>query len=107
MLWVKMSAASQSKGREDPEFKTAKENLDCILLWEIIRKSHLTHTFGIGDPMREINVSEQESRYANLKQGDRELWNGQGYHLLAMPLRCIRCCRLPHKDRKKKCWTLL
>jgi hypothetical protein len=35
------------------------------------------------------------------------LWNGQGYHLLAMPLRCIRCCRLPYKDRKKKCWTLL
>jgi hypothetical protein len=33
--------------------------------------------------------------------------NGQGYHLLAMPLRCIRCCRLPYKDRKKKCWTLL
>jgi Zinc knuckle len=72
MLWVKLSAASQSKVREDPEFKTAKENLDCILLWEIIRKSHLTHTFEIGDPMREINVSEQESRYANLKQGDRE-----------------------------------
>jgi hypothetical protein len=51
MLWVKLSAASQSKVREDPEFKTAKENLDCILLWEIIRKSHHTHTFEIGDPM--------------------------------------------------------
>jgi hypothetical protein len=62
----------QSKVREDPGFKTAKESLDCILLWEITRKSHLTHTFGIGDPMRGINVSEQESRYANLKQGDRE-----------------------------------
>ena len=72
MLWVKMSAASQSKVREDPEFKTAKESLDCILLCEITRKSHLTHTFGIGDPMRDINVSEQESRYANLKQGDCE-----------------------------------
>jgi hypothetical protein len=31
MLWVKMSAASQSKVREDPEFKITKENLDCIL----------------------------------------------------------------------------
>jgi hypothetical protein len=72
MMWVATSAASQSKIREDPEFKEAKENLDCIMLWDITRKSHLTHTFGIGDPMRELNVSEQESRYAALKQGDRE-----------------------------------
>jgi hypothetical protein len=37
----------------------------------------------------------------------RKVWNGQGYHLLAMPLRCIRCCRLPNMDKKKKCWTPL
>ena len=72
MMWVRMSAASQSKVREDVLFKEAKQNLDCISLWDIIRRSHLTHTFGIGDPMRELNVSEQESRYANLKQGERE-----------------------------------
>ena len=72
MMWFRMSAASQSKVRKDPEFMEAKRNLDCILQWEIIQKSHLTHTFGIGDPMGEINVSEQESRYANLKQGERE-----------------------------------
>jgi hypothetical protein len=38
---------------------------------------------------------------------DLNVWNGQGYHLLAMPLRCIRCCRLPYQDKKKKYWTLL
>ena len=29
------------------------------------------------------------------------VWNGQGYHLLARPLMCIRCCMLPYKNRKK------
>ena len=27
----------------------------------------------------------------------RVLWNGQGNYLLAMPLRCIECCRLFYK----------
>jgi trimeric autotransporter adhesin len=35
------------------------------------------------------------------------LWNGQGYHLLAVPLRCISSCRLTYKIRKKISWTLL
>ena len=29
------------------------------------------------------------------------LWNGQGYHLLAMPLRCLECCRLLYKSSEK------
>ena len=74
MIWPLMlklmSPASQSKVREDPDFEDAFVHLDCIRLF--IRRSHLTHIFGNGDPMREVNIQEQESRYAALKQGDRE-----------------------------------
>lgn len=31
------------------------------------------HVFGEGDPMRDINVQEQELRYTSLRQGEREL----------------------------------
>jgi hypothetical protein len=72
LMWKLMSAASQSKVREDPDFEDAFLHLDCIRLWDFIRRSHLTHIFGNGDPMREVNIGEQESRYAALKQGDRE-----------------------------------
>jgi Zinc knuckle len=67
-----MSAASQSKVREDPDFEDAFLHLDCIRLWNFIRRSHLTHIFGNSDPMREVNIGEQEARYAALKQGERE-----------------------------------
>ena len=36
-----------------------------------------------------------------------QLWNGQGNHLLAMPLRCIECCRLLYKFSEKMFDTLL
>jgi hypothetical protein len=35
------------------------------------------------------------------------LWNGQGYHLLAMLLRCVKCCRLLYKKSEKLSETLL
>ena len=72
LMWKLVSSASQSKVREDPDFEDAFLHLDCIRLWDFIRRSHLTHIFGNGDPMREVNIGEQESRYAALKQGDRE-----------------------------------
>lgn len=68
MMWVRMSAASQIIVRKDVLFNEAKQNLDCVSLRDNIRRSHLTHTSGIRDPMRDLNVSEQESRYANLIQ---------------------------------------
>jgi Zinc knuckle len=72
LMWKLMSAASQSKVREDPDFEDAFLHLDCIRLWNFIRRSHLTHIFGNSDPMREVNIGEQEARYAALKQGERE-----------------------------------
>ena len=72
MMWSRMSPSSQSKVREQDGFLAAKQALDCVKLWELIRRTHLTHTFGDGDPMREVNVQEQESRYSALRQGDRE-----------------------------------
>ena len=65
---------SQIIVRKDVLFIEAKQNLDCVSLRDIIRRSHLTHTSGIRDPMRELNVSEQESRYANLIQGSGSAW---------------------------------
>lgn len=72
MMWCKMSAASQSKVREDPQFEDAYLNLDCIRLWDFIRRSHLTHVFGDADPMREVNIQDQEQRYSALRQGEKE-----------------------------------
>lgn len=72
LMWTRMSPASQSKVREEEGFEAAHTNLDCVQLWQFIRRSHLTHIFGNDDPMAEINRHEQEARYSALRQGDRE-----------------------------------
>ena len=71
-MWDRMSLGSQSKVREQDGFQEAFLRLDCVTLWRFIRETHLTHVFGPGDPMAEVNAQEQETRYATLKQGDRE-----------------------------------
>jgi hypothetical protein len=71
MMWKRMSLASQSRVREEEDYKEAYLGLDCVKLWELIRRTHLTHIFGDGDPMREVNILEQETRFAALRQGDR------------------------------------
>jgi hypothetical protein len=37
-----------------------------------VMRTHLTHIFGLEDPMREMNILEQETRFAALRQGERE-----------------------------------
>ena len=46
--------------------------MDCVLLWALIRKTHLTHIFGDTYPMNDVNMHEQESEYNSLRQGERE-----------------------------------
>ena len=72
IMWERMSIGSQSKVREQEDFQAAFLRLDCVTLWRFIRQTHLTHVFGAGDPMAEVNVQEQEQRYAAMRQGDRE-----------------------------------
>jgi hypothetical protein len=72
MMWRKMSLASQSRVREVEEFEEFSLSLDCVGLWELIRRTHLTHIFRDGDPMREVNILEQETRFGALRQGERE-----------------------------------
>ena len=72
MMWSKMSIASQSKVQEEEGYERAHIDLDSVKLWGFIRRTHLTHIFGVGDPLLEVNVQEQESRYAVLRQGERE-----------------------------------
>jgi hypothetical protein len=67
-----MSLASQSRVREEEDFEEAYLALDCVKLWELIRRTHLTHIYGVEDPMKEMNILEQETRFAALKQGERE-----------------------------------
>ena len=67
-----MSQASQGRVKEEEEYEEAYLALDCVKLWSFIRRTHLTHIFGDGDPMREVNILEQETRFAALRQGDRE-----------------------------------
>jgi hypothetical protein len=72
MMWDKCSPASQSKILEDPDFEDACLALDPVRLWGFIRRTHLTHIFGDGDPMVEVNIQEQLARFASLRQGERE-----------------------------------
>ena len=73
MMWKRMSTDSQSRVREEEGYCTAYITLDCVLLWTLIRRTHLTHMFGDTDPMKEINQHEQESKYGMMRQGEREL----------------------------------
>ena len=72
MMWEKMSPASRSRVMEEPGYEDARLTLDCVSLWGFIRETHLTHNFGSGDPMKEVNSLEQEIRYSAMRQGDRE-----------------------------------
>ena len=72
IMWEAMSTGSQGKVREEPGFPAAELARDCVILWDMIRRTHLTHIFGLDDPMLQLNIREQETRYASLKQGDKE-----------------------------------
>ena len=72
MMWNRMSSGSQSRVKEEEGFALARSKLDCVRLWGFIRETHLTHVFGVGDPMKEVNTLEQEIRFSAMRQGDRE-----------------------------------
>ena len=72
IMWMRMSTASQSKVKEEEGFEAAQVAKDCVLLWEFIRRTHLTHVYGDLDPMVRLNKREQMARYSALRQGDRE-----------------------------------
>ena len=42
LLWGRMSTASQSAVRQDPDFETARQDLDAVALWKLIKSSHLS-----------------------------------------------------------------
>ena len=73
LMWSKMSQASQSKVRESPKFEPARQTLDSVRLWKLIRKSHLTHMYGDHDNMSAMNLHDQQLRYNSLRQNEREL----------------------------------
>ena len=75
MMWKRMSPSSQNRVKEEDEYRTAYMTLDCVLLWTLIRKTHLTHMYGDSDPMTEVNRHEQESKYGAMRQCERELIN--------------------------------
>ena len=73
IMWTKMSPASQSKIQEMDNFEQACLYRDCVQLWGFVHRTHLTHIYGEGDPMTQVNVQEAENRYNALRQMDREL----------------------------------
>jgi hypothetical protein len=70
--WVRMSAQSQAKVRENAGFERACLDLNSLWLWTAIRKSHLTHIFGDEEEMTFANIHDQSVRYNNMRQGDKE-----------------------------------
>ena len=73
LIWSRMSTGSKSKVREKPVYEATRMRLDSVMLWEYIRKSHLTHIYWEDDSMRAVNVHEQTLRYNYLRQGEREV----------------------------------
>ena len=71
-MWGSMSPASEGKVQESEGYEAALLSRDCVQLWEFVRRTHLTHIYGDGDPMVQVNIQEQESRYAELRQAERE-----------------------------------
>ena len=71
-LWQRMSPASQSKVKEEDEYEQADIDKDCVILWDLIRCTHLTHVHVIQEPMLRLNKRDQMARYSALRQGDRE-----------------------------------
>ena len=72
MMWKRMSLLSQSRVKEEEEYRTAYLTLDCVLLWTLIRRTHLTHMYGGDEALQEFNQHEQESKYGSMRQGERE-----------------------------------
>lgn len=69
---MRMSTASQSKVKEEDGFLAARDSKDCVALWDMIRRTHLTHIFGDLDPLVRLNKRDQMARYSSLRQGDQE-----------------------------------
>ena len=68
-IWsLKMSPTSQAKVQEWDGYEEALLQRDCVRLWEFVRRIHLTHIYGDGDPMAHVNIQEQESRYSELRR---------------------------------------
>lgn len=67
-----MSEASQSKVRQENDFGAERDTLNCVQLWLLIKRAQLTHIYGAGDPMAEVNAVHQETKYSSMRQGDRE-----------------------------------
>ena len=72
LMWDKMSAASRCKIQEQEEYAACNIAKDPVILWELTRRTHLTHINGEGDHLQLLNIKEQEARYECLKQGERE-----------------------------------
>ena len=60
IMWGQMSSASQSKVQECDGYEVALIQRDCVRLWEFVRRTHLTHIYGDGDPMVAVDIQEQE-----------------------------------------------
>ena len=62
-MWPKMSPASQCKVQEQAEYAAANISKNCVILWDLIRHTHLSHINVEGDHLQLFNVKEQECRY--------------------------------------------
>ena len=71
-MWLRMTPASQSVVKEEPGYEAACKAKDCVILWNLIRMTHLTHAYDAAEQRMLLNRHEQELRYHALKQGDRE-----------------------------------
>ena len=72
IMWMRMSSASQGKVKEEEGYAAAASIKDGVVLWDLIRRSHLTHVLGGLDPLIRLNKRDQMARYSALRQGDRE-----------------------------------
>ena len=65
---INMSPASRCKVQEQPEYEAANVRKDCVILWDLIRRTHFTHIFEEGDP---YNFSTLKSKKVDTRASDK------------------------------------
>lgn len=72
IMWLRMTPASQNIVKAEPGYEAACNAKDCVVLWELIRRTHITHVYDATEQRMLLNRHMQESKFHALKQGDRE-----------------------------------
>lgn len=70
-MWEIMTQTSQNRVKEDAGYREIRQQRDCVGLWTLLRRTHLTYMYGDGHPLLEMYMADQENKYTWIKQGKK------------------------------------